>query len=886
MDRKTNSSGRGKHVSGSSGSVSTHGEGLNLGGSSRDNKGSVSGGNRSAGSYGTPSRKSSSGSSLLSLFTSNSSSSKKKKKILLIVVAIIAVVLIYTYCKNKQQPVDPDPQGSHTESYQDSSLDSEPTSEDEDDESEITGTARRYYTDTKNAENVTLMIYMCGADLESNYGCATADLKEMLNANFTDNVNVIVATGGARSWRNNWVSANKNQYFKLEQTGPFNKTLTEIKSMNKASMTDPNTLSSFIQFCKKEYPADRYCLIFWDHGGGSVTGYGHDENFTSSGSMTLDKINSALKAGGVKFDFIGFDACLMANIETAVVCENYADYLIASEETEPGGGWYYTKWLTSLFARPNIDTVELGKKICDDFYSNEKQNGNVSLSVIDLAEFSGKPMAAFANFSTYLTKELSGSNYSVVSSARAGTKEFAASSKINQIDLIHFAKKLGSSKATNFISSFDSCIKYNRTTISNAYGMSVYFPYTSTAYVGKVLTIYEKIDMPDEYANTVRNFASILTGGQISSTSTGSSSGSLTGDQFANTISSPTGSGVTDLLSSFLGTSSSSGSALDTILGTLGGGTGSSGSMLGTLFDVFGSSGSSTSSGYGSIISSLFGSDSNSTSSSLLSVGSDLIGSLFGTKSTSLDRQVMFDNADFYASTLLNASDLKAAKKGSKYVLKLSDDQWENIQDVMLNMFIKDANGGFIDLGWDPVYEFDEDGDLVLTLDDMTWLAINDQFVAAYCYETIYDDNGALSELYYRVPCLVKSAQDNVTRKADILIVSTKSNDWCFKVKDVVYGYDSAVTFAKTEDEDVHKLAAGDEIYFIADYYTADGTFDNQYIISDAPIINGNDGFKSLAVTDKPIESRYGVFTNYRLTDIFNNAYWTQTLKNNSTVVK
>ncbi|MCR5235609.1 MAG: hypothetical protein K6E34_00220 [Lachnospiraceae bacterium] len=36
------------------------------------------------------------------------------------------------------------------------------------------------------------------------------------------------------------------------------------------------------------------------------------------------------------FDFIGFDACLMATVETAYMLSPYADYMIASEEFEPG----------------------------------------------------------------------------------------------------------------------------------------------------------------------------------------------------------------------------------------------------------------------------------------------------------------------------------------------------------------------------------------------------------------------------------------------------------------------------------------------------------------------------------------------------------------------
>ena len=51
-------------------------------------------------------------------------------------------------------------------------------------------------------------------------------------------------------------------------------------------MTDPNTLEAFIKWGAENYPANRMCLILWDHGGGSVSGYGYDQKYKSSGAMS------------------------------------------------------------------------------------------------------------------------------------------------------------------------------------------------------------------------------------------------------------------------------------------------------------------------------------------------------------------------------------------------------------------------------------------------------------------------------------------------------------------------------------------------------------------------------------------------------------------------
>ena len=203
------------------------------------------------------------------------------------------------------------------------------------------------------------MVYMCGADLESQQGMATSDLKEMANAKLSDKINLIIYTGGARRWRNNVVSASRNQIYQIRD-GKFECCLKD--DMGSGSMTSPDTLATFLNFGKENFPADRMCLIFWDHGGGSVSGYGYDERYGQGQTLTLSGINKALKAADIKFDFIGFDTCLMATVENGIMLSQYADYMVASEETEPGVGWYYTNWLNQLSKNTSMPTIRWGRR--------------------------------------------------------------------------------------------------------------------------------------------------------------------------------------------------------------------------------------------------------------------------------------------------------------------------------------------------------------------------------------------------------------------------------------------------------------------------------------------------------------------------------------------
>ena len=52
--------------------------------------------------------------------------------------------------------------------------------------------------------------YLCGSDLETNYGCATNDLIEMLEVALPENVNVIIETGGANAARSDCGNQQRN----------------------------------------------------------------------------------------------------------------------------------------------------------------------------------------------------------------------------------------------------------------------------------------------------------------------------------------------------------------------------------------------------------------------------------------------------------------------------------------------------------------------------------------------------------------------------------------------------------------------------------------------------------------------------------------------------
>ncbi|MBO4366905.1 MAG: peptidase C11 [Clostridia bacterium] len=429
--------------------------------------------------------------------------------------------------------------------------------------------ARSKYTVLKGngQDTVTVMVYLCGTDLETKSGMATQDLKEMLNANLNDHVNVLVYTGGTKTWKNSTISNTVNQIYKITNDHKLEKLVANDGS---DSMTKPATLSRFIQYCASNYPANRYELVLWDHGGGTISGYGYDEKNSSAGSMSLAGIGTALKNGGVKFDFVGYDACLMASLENGLMLDDYADYLIASEETEPGVGWYHTNWLTALAENPSIPTVELGKIIVDDYtdYCAQKCAGQkTTLSVIDVGELSATVPDALKEFATKTTELIQNDQYQTVSDARSSAREFN-SNKIDQVDLVHFAYNLNTASSRTLAQKLLGAVKYNRTSsnMSNAYGISAYFPYRNASKVNSGVNACESVGVEDEYIRCIQSFASLETGGQAvasSYTSNPLSSllGTFTGGGTASSLD------VSGILGGLLG-GSDGGSILSSILGS------------------------------------------------------------------------------------------------------------------------------------------------------------------------------------------------------------------------------------------------------------------------------------------------------------------------------
>ncbi len=364
----------------------------------------------------------------------------------------------------------------------------------------------------------TVMIYMVGSNLESQGGEATTNLLSLLSVDLPDAVNVVIYTGGTSQWQNDTISAAHNQIWHVEAGE-----LVLDESIDAQSMGDSRTLAAFIDYAQSQYPAQKKALFMWNHGGGSIMGFGEDELFDGDGLYLAELSDAfALASDGQKFDVVGFDACLMASVETACVLAPYADYLVASEEIEPGGGWNYEYTYGQLAQNPDMTGLELGTAVTDgyyDKYARTTMEGIVTCSVIDLGR-----IPALEDAMSMFFADLSGSIVAPeamvsVSTTRQQTESFGedpTAVPLDMVDLYDFVTwqtEADANLTQSLLSAIEDAVVYEVSGSQRmySYGLSVYFPFFAKEYFDYNLAIYNTLDFCPEYRTFVGDFSGQLT---------------------------------------------------------------------------------------------------------------------------------------------------------------------------------------------------------------------------------------------------------------------------------------------------------------------------------------------------------------------------------------
>ncbi|WP_420631744.1 clostripain-related cysteine peptidase [Candidatus Leptofilum sp.] len=344
----------------------------------------------------------------------------------------------------------------------------------------------------------TILIYM---DADNNLELpGLLDLNEMEAAGSSEQVNVIVQIDralGETSLDGDWSDTRRYRILGDDDRNLLNS--EPLQGLGEQNMGDPAVLADFISWGIQSFPANRYALIVWDHGAGwsGIAYDGDAPTFDNGDHISLPDLQGALEiglaeAGVSKLDVIGFDACLMGQLDVFQAVRPFTNYAVGSEELTPGLGWDYEALLRTLYANPAVDGRSLASSMVEEFlnfYTAVQPDDFVTMSAVDLSQLEGVTLAVEQLANALIVEPAFVA--SAVGDARSGAAAFArvypdSFEQYAAIDLYHFASILAQrspdtavvNAANEVMAAVSNAVIANGTGagLKNSQGVAIYFP--------------------------------------------------------------------------------------------------------------------------------------------------------------------------------------------------------------------------------------------------------------------------------------------------------------------------------------------------------------------------------------------------------------------------
>ena len=368
-------------------------------------------------------------------------------------------------------------------------------------------------------KTTTLLVYMCGTDLQD-AGCA--DLVEMAEVEAGDAINVVVLAGGAKEWDLEDLKGNRRTLAVIRD-GYFE----SLEDWGKASMGSPDSLEEFLRYGLTEYPADRTIAVLWDHGAGSEGGVCFDETANDDG-LTIAEINSVLNkldksVPGYHINIFGCDACMMATYEMAAMLSHHnIGYYVASEELEPGTGWYYTAWLDMLKDDPDLSDTDLCGAIIESFMDeglNNDPDDYLTMSAVDLSRM-GALESRMEQFASVMSGQIDSGNISAIRRGRSRMYTFGsfADGSWDMVDLgsaLDAYAQFDSETAANAKRSLSEAVILSKQTanLDTCSGLSILIPQDTTESFDEYKDGFDLSDVIPNWVDFVNGYVDQLQGG-------------------------------------------------------------------------------------------------------------------------------------------------------------------------------------------------------------------------------------------------------------------------------------------------------------------------------------------------------------------------------------
>ncbi len=134
-----------------------------------------------------------------------------------------------------------------------------------------------------------------------------------------------------------------------------------IERLPESDSGNPEILYDFLRWGLERYPARHRLAVVWNHGAGFRTARRDIAYDDYGSSLDMTELQRALRRAGLgprnKLAILGFDACLMNMLEVVYQLRGETEYIVGSQQTEPGDGWPYDRVLAAMNAAPGREAM-------------------------------------------------------------------------------------------------------------------------------------------------------------------------------------------------------------------------------------------------------------------------------------------------------------------------------------------------------------------------------------------------------------------------------------------------------------------------------------------------------------------------------------------------
>ena len=277
-----------------------------------------------------------------------------------------------------------------------------------------------------------------------------------------------------------------------------------VKPMGELDMGDYRVMVDFVRWAAENYPAKHYVLSIWNHGSGwknkngaPSKGISYDDS--TGNYITTPQLGTAhreiKKILGKNLDILSMDACLMQMMEVAYEIHDTCDFIVASEELEPGHGYPYDSLLSGL--KPGTSAEAFCRHWVPDFmaaysggvYGNE----DCTLSAINCAKLPGLKDA----IDGFAKTSMAGSFAPQFTQALNKVQKFDYRTNIDFWHLVKLLRPaINNPEMQNALKKLDTALAQtviaNGNTggsLGNSLGLAIYFPQSATQFSSEYSTL-------------------------------------------------------------------------------------------------------------------------------------------------------------------------------------------------------------------------------------------------------------------------------------------------------------------------------------------------------------------------------------------------------------